>query len=94
MFYVYLIESGDGNRYTGYTSDSKRRIAEHNAGESKHTRKGTSWRLVFYEAYLSQQGTKRRESYLKTTQGKQALKRMLQSYYLERSSLAKQGSTT
>lgn len=34
MFYVYLLEeTSSGDLYTGYTSDLKKRLVEHNAGK-------------------------------------------------------------
>ncbi|MBV8239545.1 MAG: GIY-YIG nuclease family protein [Hyphomicrobiales bacterium] len=48
MHYVYLIESHESaeHRYVGMTSDLKRRLQEHNSGQSPHTSKHMPWRLV------------------------------------------------
>lgn len=47
MFYVYLIQSEKfpNQRYVGYSTDLKQRLADHNAGYSKHTAKN-------FEMYL------------------------------------------
>lgn len=79
MFYVYVLESGS-HYYVGYTNDLKRRLKEHNAGQNIATKAHIPWTLIFYEAYAEQDDAIRRESYLKTSQGKQALRRMLKSY--------------
>lgn len=79
MFYVYVLKSGS-HSYIGYTEDLKRRLKEHNAGQNKSTKAYVPWELIFYEAYISQEDALRREGYLKTTQGKIALRRMLADY--------------
>lgn len=79
MHYVYLLQSGN-HHYVGYSTDLKRRLAEHNNGQNTSTIAHIPWSLVFYEAYLNEDDALRRERYLKTTQGRQALRRMLRSH--------------
>lgn len=45
---VYLLRSVSDaqRRYVGTTNDVKRRLAEHNAGESPHTAKHRPWKLI------------------------------------------------
>lgn len=39
MPHVYILQCGDGTLYTGYTTDLKRRLQEHNEGTaSRYTR--------------------------------------------------------
>ena len=64
MFYVYILQSADSQTYIGYTSDLRRRFAEHNSGASKHT-KNKKWKLVYYEAYVSKKDATKREARLK-----------------------------
>ena len=54
------------------------------------------WSLIFYEAYIKSSDARRREKYLKTTQGHQAIRRMLCDYLDESSDMhfEHQGSTT
>ena len=78
MFIVYVLRSArDGSLYVGYTTDIKKRIAAHNKGSVTSTKIKRLWKLIFIESYLSQDDALRREKYLKTTQGKNALKHML-----------------
>ncbi|PHQ78199.1 MAG: hypothetical protein COB66_09385 [Coxiella sp. (in: Bacteria)] len=35
MYYLYMLECSNGALYTGYTTDLKRRYAEHQAGSPK-----------------------------------------------------------
>ncbi len=72
MYYVYLLVSDDNRRYTGYTSDLKRRLNEHNAGKGNYTR-GRKWHLVYYEAYASKKDAMRREERLKDGRAKRQL---------------------
>lgn len=71
MWYVYLIESEShiGQRYVGVTNDLRRRLAEHNAGESPHTSKYMPWRLVTYIAFTDQTKAIAFEPYLKSGSG-------------------------
>ncbi|HEY4487522.1 MAG TPA: GIY-YIG nuclease family protein [Candidatus Paceibacterota bacterium] len=70
MFYVYVIKSRkDNNMYIGYSRDLKRRISEHNNGQSKSTKHRTPFYLVYYEAYASQADAQQREQRLKSSAG-------------------------
>lgn len=80
MFYVNILENSKGRRYVGFTEDLQRRVEEHNAGQNLSTKSYRPWAVIFYEAYRNRQDALRRESYLKTTQGRRALLRMLSEY--------------
>ncbi len=72
--YVYILESVDyAELYIGYTTDLKKRLAEHNFSSKPYK----PWKLIHYEAYRNEKDAKRRENYLKTNQGARVLKRML-----------------
>ena len=71
VYYVYVLQSKkDGNFYTGYTFDLKKRISEHNNGEVKSTSYRRPLHLVYFESCLNQQDALHREKYLKTALGK------------------------
>ncbi len=72
MFYVYLIRSKEfpGQRYIGFTTDLKKRIATHNAGGSVHTAKFRPWKLIGYHAFAENHRAREFEHYLKTGSGK------------------------
>jgi putative endonuclease len=81
FFYVYVLESlKDLNRYTGYTSNLKKRIEEHKEGKSFSTKFRLPFRLVYFEGCLDDQDARRRENYLKTTQGRRFLGLRLREY--------------
>ena len=66
MYYVYLLVNEDGDKYIGYTEDLRRRLKEHQQGRSRYTsQRDLSWRLVYYEAYLTKELAIRRENILK-----------------------------
>ena len=80
MFYTYVIESSSsGILYVGYSSNLKRRMREHQNGKCATTSRMGKLELVHYEAYKSEADARRRELYLKTTQGKRMLKIMLRN---------------
>jgi len=75
FFYVYVLESlVDGNRYIGYTEHKlSKRIKEHEAGYNFSTKFRRPFKLIYLEGCLNKQDSKRREGYLKTTQGRRFL---------------------
>ena len=66
MFYVYVLQSVTKAEkfYLGSTKDLKQRFKSHNQGENKAT-KGDQWKLVYYEAYISEVTARKREQTLK-----------------------------
>jgi putative endonuclease len=79
MHYVYLLQSeiADGQRYVGYTSDLKKRLAVHNAGKSPHTSKYAPWRLITYIAFSDARKAEIFERYLKSGSGHAFAKKRL-----------------
>ncbi|MCK9431690.1 MAG: GIY-YIG nuclease family protein [Candidatus Omnitrophica bacterium] len=78
MFYVYALWSKEDNKfYVGYTVDLERRIKEHSLNKVHTTQRMHSPRLIFFEAFLSEQDARRREGYFKTTKGRKALRLIL-----------------
>jgi len=70
-----------GSLYIGFTADLKKRLYEHNRGLNLSTKHDRPWQLIHFEAYLNLEDTKRRENYLKTSQGSRLLKRVLKEYF-------------
>jgi putative endonuclease len=85
MFYNYILQSENNNKqlYVGYTPDLKKRFKEHNQGLVKPTKPYRPWRIIYYEVCLDEEDAKRREHYLKTTQGQRLLKRRLKEYFFK-----------
>ena len=82
MFYVYVLKSQKtGSLYMGFTRDLRKRVKEHNQKRTQATQSHTPLILIYYEACLNEKDAKRREHYLKTTQGGRLLKRRLKEYF-------------
>lgn len=82
MFYNYVLQSKQNkNLYVGYTSDLKKRLKEHNQRAVFSTKSFVPWEIIYYEACLDEKDAKRREHYLKTSQGQRLLKRRLKEYF-------------
>ena len=66
MFYVYVLQSlTESSRfYIGSTKDLRVRLKSHNTGENTAT-KNHQWKLVYYEAYLTDSAARQREKQLK-----------------------------
>jgi len=66
MYYVYLLKSvRDQTYYIGSTNDLKRRLEEHNSGKAKSTKSKVPFKLMYYEAYVSEADARHREHNLK-----------------------------
>ena len=49
QFYVYILYSEKlGRYYVGHTQNIDQRLEEHNSGQSKSTRNGNPWTLLYY----------------------------------------------
>lgn len=78
MYYVYILRSiKNGKPYTGSTGSIVRRLAEHNAGQSKSTRLNRPFELVYKESYTTRSEAVRRELFFKTGKGRELLKRLI-----------------
>ncbi len=87
MFYNYVLQSDkNGEIYIGFTSDLKKRFKEHNQGLNLSTKKYKPWKIIYYEACLDEKDARRREYYLKTTQGGRLLKRRLKEFLYSKKS--------
>lgn len=73
MYYVYVLR-GPKQFYIGSTGDLRRRVLEHQKGESLATKNRGPWKLIYYEASESKSDALIRERYLKTAWGKRYLK--------------------
>lgn len=69
--YVYLLksEAAPDQRYVGLTEDLKKRLRQHNAGQSPHTSKYRPWKLVTYIAFSDRAKAEAFEHYLKSGSG-------------------------
>lgn len=81
FYYTYILQSKtDKKFYTGFTNDLIGRFKLHQAGKVPSTKNRTPFKLIYYEACLTQKDATRREKYLKTYLGKMFLRNRLKSY--------------
>ena len=62
MHYFYVLQSSQTKEqfYFGCTSNLRKRLESHNANSNGST-KGNTWRLVYYEAFLTLSVARQRE---------------------------------
>ena len=66
MYYVYvLVEQQTGEKYVGFSSDLKQRVAAHKSGIGAKLTSNGKWHLAYYEAYVSRKDAIARERKLK-----------------------------
>jgi len=67
-YFVYILECSDGTFYTGYTTDLKRRLGEHNSSDlgAKYTRGRRPVILKYSKDFETLSETLKYENYLKT----------------------------
>ena len=81
MYYVYLLKSRVENKtYIGYTNNLRRRIEEHRKGKSFSTKFRRPFTLIYFEGCTDEADARRREYYLKTTQGRRFIGLRLLEY--------------
>lgn len=67
----------DNKLYTGFSSNLRKRLTEHNSGGVDSTRNRRPLELIYYEAHKYKDDALAREKFLKTTRGKILLKKQI-----------------
>lgn len=79
--YVYVLQSmKDNDFYIGYTKNLTIRLKQHNAKKNFSTKSRAPLEYIYIEACINEKDAKRREDYLKTTQGGRFLKLRLREF--------------
>ncbi|MBA3831184.1 MAG: GIY-YIG nuclease family protein [Chthoniobacterales bacterium] len=77
MFSVYVLRSGKtGRRYIGSCADLSDRLRRHNGGESRATKHGLPWTLIYEEQFPTRAAAAGRERYFKTSRGRDELNQL------------------
>ncbi len=64
-WYVYVLRSlRDGETYTGFTSDLRKRFKQHNDGLTTSTKGRRPLELIYYEMSKNEEGARSRELFL------------------------------
>ena len=78
MHYVYFLKSSkDGKCYIGRANNLRQRISKHNAGKVPSTKYRLPLKLIYYEAFLSEQDAQNKEKFYKTGWGRNHIKKFL-----------------
>ena len=88
MFFVYILLMSSGQLYTGFTADLRRRLTEHQNGAVESTRNKLPVELIHHEVYTVESDARRRERFLKTTEGKRLLKQQIRDILIQKSVLS------
>jgi len=76
VFSVYVIKSlSSGTIYVGMATDIDLRLRQHNKGQSKFTQPFMPWRIIYHETIGVSAEARKREKYLKSTAGKNFLRK-------------------
>lgn len=75
--YVCILRCCDGTYYHGYTKDLKKRLSQHQAGESHPTRRKLPLELVYFEMFPGKTEAMRRERQLKNGRTRKETKEKL-----------------
>jgi putative endonuclease len=80
IYQVYLLKNADGHRYVGLSENVVRRLAQHNAGESKWTAKYRPWRLAWTSEAMPLGSALKLENLLKRQKGGSGLQTLLDQH--------------
>ena len=67
-YFVYLLGNYKSKKlitYVGYTNNLKKRLNLHNRGKGAKFTKGRTWKLIYYEKYITKKEAISREYYIK-----------------------------
>ena len=78
MAFLYILQSTSTQRfYIGSTTDPKRRLDEHQRGQTPSTRNRGPWRLVYLEEFPDLKAAQRRERSLKAWKSHKAIAHLI-----------------
>jgi len=81
MYYVYILKSlKNGNLYTGFCADLRKRFNQHNNNLSTYTKGPGPFELIYYEACKNKYDAMAREKFLKSGKGKRYIKNRLKRF--------------
>ena len=76
MVTVYVLKSlSDNATYVGMALDELKRLKEHNTGKNRYTKGHRPWVIIYTEKHSDWTTARIREKYLKSTAGKNWLKK-------------------
>ena len=79
-YFVYMLENESKRHYVGITTDTRRRLIEHNNGSAKSTRPFGPWKVIYTEVFDSRSDACKREWFLKHAEGRKEKLSIIQKY--------------
>ncbi|HEY4516871.1 MAG TPA: GIY-YIG nuclease family protein [Candidatus Paceibacterota bacterium] len=80
-WYTYVLRSlKDGNWYTGFTNDLRKRFKQHNDGLTFSTKGRRPLEVIYYEMCRNEHDARSRELFLKSGMGKRYLQNRLKRF--------------
>lgn len=84
IYWTYVLLSlKDQKKYVGYTENINERLKQHKEGKVFSTKPRRPLILIYLEGCLNEVDARRREGYLKTTDGRRFLAKRLKTYCLQ-----------
>lgn len=78
IYYTYILQNSFSQRYyIGSTNDIRRRLSEHNRGQTKSTHRKGVWHLIYKESYNTSLEAHNRELKIKSYKGGIAFKKII-----------------
>ena len=78
MVTVYVLQSiKDAATYVDIALDAEKRLKEHNSGKNRYTKGHLPWQIIYTEQQPDWASARKREKYLKSTAGKNWLRKFL-----------------
>ncbi|MCX6797372.1 MAG: GIY-YIG nuclease family protein [Candidatus Doudnabacteria bacterium] len=78
MYYCYILKSLiNSNYYIGSTANLQKRLEMHNTKKVKSTTHNVPWQIVYYEAFRTLSGARKRESQIKRWKSRAAIERLI-----------------
>ena len=76
-YYVYILLLSNRQLYAGFSTNLNERITAHTNGKVKSTKHRRPLELIHAESYVLESDARRRERFLKTTEGKRFLRQQI-----------------
>jgi putative endonuclease len=77
VYYLRFKNEQTGRYYIGSTNNIKRRLSEHNRGQTLSTRRKGHWILIYQEVFTDKLKAQKREKQIKSYKGGEAFKKLI-----------------
>jgi putative endonuclease len=78
QWYTYIIYSSSTDRYyVGHTQNLSLRLERHNSGNSRSTKHGIPWEIVYFEVYSTKSEAMKREYEIKRKKSRKYIEELI-----------------